>query len=351
VRLDVDAWDPSYGTAMSAGDTGATDAGPRSDSSAQLRTDVEVPAQSWRPMTAPGDVRAPDLVLLVDGVRRVDAQVWVTGDDGVTHGGLAASIAAGVVRCDLRHGAAEVVVARIARGLFTPSPAAEDIVAGTIRYPIRKVSRDEPSDLSLGVQRDLANLEKAVSTTARGQIGVDDDLLVVDGPLHGRAHLARTLGYVKTHRVEYLPAELSPVVTALRPGQRCPVFLLGTSWHRYTWYLRLPGPTGSPWAGIVRVECSADLTPTQAVALADRSAVTLPRFASTAYKDPRAPQNLMPIAGLERRLRALLGDSRLLHRALTGAARAVTHDAARTVTHDAARAAARPADLRGAQVS
>ena len=48
--------------------------------------------------------------------------------------------------------------------------------------------------------------------------------------------------------------------------------------------------------------------------------MTLPRFASRAYKDPRAPQNLTPIAGLERRLRGLLGDPRLLHRSLTSAA-------------------------------
>ena len=84
----------------------------------------------------------------------------------------------------------------------------------------------------------------------------------------------------------------------------------------WSWYLRLPGPAGAPWAGIVRVECSPDLTIQQAIELADLSAVTLPRFASTPYKDPRAPQNLVPIAGLERRLRGLLGDARLLHRTL-----------------------------------
>ena len=56
------------------------------------------------------------------------------------------------------------------------------------------------------------------------------------------------------------------------------------------------------------------------IRLADLSAVTLPRFASTPYKDPRAPQNLTPIAGLERRLRGMLGDQRLLLRALTTAA-------------------------------
>ena len=50
--------------------------------------------------------------------------------------------------------------------------------------------------------------------------------------------------------------------------------------------------------------------------MAGLSAATLPRFASSAYKDPRAPQNLVPIAGLERRLRGLLGDARVLHRAL-----------------------------------
>ncbi|HEY6595179.1 MAG TPA: hypothetical protein VI011_13965, partial [Asanoa sp.] len=58
----------------------------------------------------------------------------------------------------------------------------------------------------------------------------------------------------------------------------------------------------------------------EAIGLADLSLVTLPRFASTPYKDPRAPQNLIPIAGLERRLRSLLGDARFLHRALTLAA-------------------------------
>ncbi|MBT8227780.1 MAG: hypothetical protein KJO75_20115 [Dactylosporangium sp.] len=321
VRIDVDSWDPSYGTAAAGAEAGA---GPGADSSAEVSPDVEMPAGDWRPLDAPPGARAPAVVLLVDGVRRVDARVWVTDDDGVPHAGLAASVAAGVVRCDLRQGAADVAVTRIARGLFTPVSSAAGLVAGTIRYPVRPVARADPGDLSLAVQRDLAALEQAVSATARYQITTDDDLLIVDGPLHGRTHLPRTLGYVKTHRVEYLSGGQSAIVTALRPGQRCPVFRLGTSWHRYTWYLRLPAPSGSPWAGIVRVECSADLPAAEAVRFADQSAATLPRFASSPYKDPRAPQNLVPIAGLERRLRGLLGDSRLLYRALKAAARQAT---------------------------
>jgi hypothetical protein len=316
VRLDVDGWDPGYGASF---DGGGGD-GPGAPSSAQLVADVEVPAPDWRPVPAPGRLRPPSTVLLVDGVRRIDAGVWVTGDDGVPHRGLAASYAAGVVRCDLERGAAEVAGAQVRRGLFTSSPSAVDVRAGTVRYTAHQMGRDDQATLTGGVQAQLAALEAAVS----GETRSDDDLLVVDGPLRGRQHLPRALGYVKTHRVEYLPATLTAVVTALKAGERTPVFHVGTSWQRYAWYLRLPTPSGAPWAGVVRVECAAELPAPDATALADRSAVTLPRFASTPYKDPRAPQNLVPIAGLERRLRALLGDARLLYRTLTMAARRPT---------------------------
>ena len=59
-----------------------------------------------------------------------------------------------------------------------------------------------------------------------------------------------------------------------------------------------------------------------AVARADRVTATLPRFASQPHNDPRAPQNLHPIAGLERELKRRLGDPLLLERALREAAAA-----------------------------
>src|SRR5262249_7601082 len=160
----------------------------------------------------------------------------------------------------------------------------------------------DQATLTGGVQAQLAALEAAVS----GETRTDDDLLVVDGPLRGRQHLPRALGYVKTHRVEYLPAELTAVVTPLRAGQRTPVSPLGTSGPGSAcsrrpparagapWRLALrsaqsrTGWAGAPWAGIVRAECPAELAVAAAVELADRSTVTLPRFASTPYKDPRA---------------------------------------------------------------
>jgi hypothetical protein len=310
-RIFVDSWDPSYGASFEA--AGA----PAAPSSAQVDADVEIPAAHWKPVAAPAGITAPEVVLLVDGVRRIDASVWTAESDGGSFPGLAASYAAGVVRCDLRQGAAELAAARVARGLFTASPSATDLVTGQIRYAVHRVGgTGELSKLPAAVQGPLTALEVEVSDAVRH----DGDLLVVDGPLRNRLRLPRALGYVKTQHSQYLDARLCAVVTGLEAGQRSPVFRLGTAWGGYSWYLRLPGSTGAPWAGVVRVECSAELTAPAAIELAHLSLVTLPRFASTPYKDPRAPQNLIPIAGLERRLRARLGDARLLHRALSVAA-------------------------------
>jgi len=99
----VDAWDPSYGASFEAAATG-----PATPSSTQVEVDVELPAVDWRAIGVRADVRAPDVVLLVDGVRRVDASIWTAEEDGGSFPGLAASYAAGVVRCDLGRGAAQL---------------------------------------------------------------------------------------------------------------------------------------------------------------------------------------------------------------------------------------------------
>jgi hypothetical protein len=323
-RFWVDAWDPSY----AAADSGA--GGPTRESTAELDADVEVPAAAWTPLPYPADLRAPDTVLLVDGVRRTDARVWTDegggGGPGAvgpgSYAGLAVSYAAGVVRCDLRRG--EAVLAgepSVERCLVTASPTATDLEAGQVRYLVHRVTAGEPAQLSAAVQGPLTTLEVQVAAAARAGRCDPGDLLVVDGPLRGRTDLPRAIGYIKTHQRSYLPAELAAVVTSLAPGQRSPVFRLGTSWNCYTWYLRLPGGSGAPWSGLARIECSPELTVQAAVLRADLSVVTLPRFAASAYKDPRAPQNLVPIAGLEHRLRARLGDPALLHRSLLRAAR------------------------------
>lgn len=138
--------------------------------------------------------------------------------------------------------------------------------------------------------------------------------------------MPRAVGYVKTHHRSYLPVELGAVVAALRPGQRTPLFVTSARWSRHAWYARLPdtgqsGQSGAhPLAGVIRGEVSGDVATAEAARLADLATATLPLYASAAHKDPRAPQNLVPIGELERSLRHHLGDATLLYRSLRVAA-------------------------------
>ena len=80
------------------------------------------------------------------------------------------------------------------------------------------------------------------------------------------------------------------------------------------------------WAGILRGEVARSVGVARAVELADRAASELPRFAGRAHRDPRAPQNLAPIGGLEARLKHRMGDRRLAVRAIRRAALTATLD-------------------------
>ena len=318
----VDPWDPGYAAALAAEALAEFDA-----TTAQLDLDVEFPRDQWRAV-APGPCADPPAALLVaDGVRRIDARIWVDGTGDAPVPGVAASYAAGLVRCPTRRGgsdgaAAELVAVDVRRGLFSAAPRTPDVTTPAGAYAAQPVADSTMEKLSLAMQRQLTDLEVDVATKHRAVSSGEpaDDLLLVDGPLRGRAHLSRTVGYVKTHHTAYLGATHAAVVAALRSGERTPVFAMGTSWSRYSWYLRLPARSNAPWAGVTRCEASADLSPPDACALADLTTVLLPALAGVEYKDPRAPQNLVPIGGLERLLRHRLGDARLLYRALRAAA-------------------------------
>jgi hypothetical protein len=326
MRFSVDGWDPTYGTSMELEEY-------LDESTASVEVNVELPADQWHAIDPDPRRPPPAALLFVDGVRRIEARVWIDDNipgDGpatVASAALCASYAAGVVCCCDQQ--AHVVLVDTRRGLFTVVPHASDITTWAGQYTAYRTTANTAVPLSMtlsqALQRRLGEVEVTTAVAARSSLhehGVppEGDLLVVDGPLRGRQHLPRTLGYIKSHRTTYLPPELNALVSALSAGQRTPVFLMGTSWDRHSWYLRLPGAAGAPWAGVVRIECSADLPILEVIRLAGLSQLCLGRFASAAYKDARAPQNLYPIAGLERELRRRLGDPRLLYRALRRAA-------------------------------
>lgn len=311
MRFTVESWSPDYGSPVEAG---AVE--PDVESGAQVDVTVELPADAWRPLCGEG-APAP-AVAFVDGVRRIDARVWLADAAEGSAPGICASYAAGVVRCAAR---ATLESALVERGLFVAGPATAIRTPSAIwlAKPVRiaeDASSAGPADLGNAVQTALRELEIRVAES----VG-EAELVVLDGPLRGRQHLRAAVGYMKSHWVAYLSGAHSAVVAQLTPGERTPLFRITADWSRYSWYLRLPGGEGHPWAGVVRCEVTDLLAVEEARRFADLTAATLPRFASLPHKDPRAPQNLYPIAGLESELRRRLGDRELLFRALRRAAR------------------------------
>jgi hypothetical protein len=299
MKFTVETWDPDYG-APSEPDL--------VDSSENVDPSVEVAAEQWRPLFPESE--PADDVLFVDGVRRVDANLWIEREGRFPGFGLAATYAAGAVRCN---SAATVVAAEVRRGVFTGADA-EPVATVMGTYDVMSTRGSTPEELWLGIQERMGDLEGEVA-----EKHADVALVVVDGPLSHRRHVEGAVGYVKTQHVQYLPDELRSTLTSLPVGCRTPLFLTTTSWSRFSWYLRLANGTG-PAGGLVRCEVKADMTVAAAAQLANLVTASLPRYASARHKDPRAPQNLYPIGGLERELRRRLGDRDLAIRALRRAA-------------------------------
>ncbi|MFP3883568.1 MAG: DNA double-strand break repair nuclease NurA [Actinomycetota bacterium] len=295
MRFTVEAWDSDYGA--------PTDA-ELDDASQNVDVSVELRPEEWRPLLP--EAPPVDDILFVDGVRRVDATLWIDQPPDFPGFALAATYAAGAVRCN---GRAVIEEAEVERGLFTSAPAS-DVVTGIGTYGVKATKGVTAEELWLGIQQRMGALEAAVTRQAGGA-----ELLVVDGPLSHARDIENAVGYIKTQKVQYLPLELRQVLTALPAGYRTPLFLTTTGWSRYSWYLRLANHAG-PAGGLVRCEIDADMSQADASRVATRVSATLPRFASARHKDPRAPQNLYPIGGLERELRHRLGDKELAMRSL-----------------------------------
>src|SRR4051794_32879980 len=139
MQFAVEAWAPEYGSAMGTDEQLAA-------SDAHVDVDVEVPGDQWAPRSPAPSTTAAPCVVFTDGVRRVDAQVWVAGADGTSRPGICASYAAGAVRCN---GQAEVAAVEVRRGLFTAAPGAQAIVAKQGPDEGRAVGGGDPHKLSL----------------------------------------------------------------------------------------------------------------------------------------------------------------------------------------------------------
>ena len=310
MRFAVETWAPEFGA--------ASDGTGLEASEAVVDVAIEMLPADWKPVDPTRRGCLPyTSVLFVDGIQRIDARVWVVPESGPSLLGVCASWAAGAVRCD---GTARVVVAEVRRGALCRGDDVDSIATRHGTYEARPLrgSGGDPVHEALGRARGDLEARVAIEAAAASPA----ELVVVDGPLGDRRHIPGALGYIKAHQVAYLPPQQQSVVTELAPGQRTPLFRIGDDRYRYSWYARLPGPHAHPTAGVVRCELPGELPLEGAVTVADRTTVSLPRYATRPHQDPRAPQNLHPIAGLERDLRRRLGDPTLLDRALRRAAAA-----------------------------
>jgi hypothetical protein len=302
-RLFVEGWAPEYGASVEPDD----DLRP-----AEGSVDIEVEDRPWAPITGRDD--GIPMVAFVDGVRRVDARLVLDTPVGPVPG-ICGSYAVGAVVWDRVDRSSEIVDPAVTRVALLTGGHVPDLppLPSGIDFDAEAVPDDDPAELIRsfhdGMRRAEARLAEDLS---RGGYFV-----VADGPLYEYTDSDK-MGFVKSHRRAYLPEDSGSIIGDLAAGERTPLFTIGEGrYRRYSWYVRLaPRGHSHSWAGIARCEASAVSGLDGAVRLADRSAAILPLVASEPHLDPRAPQNLVPIAALERDLRHRMGDAGLVLRAL-----------------------------------
>lgn len=305
----VEVADPSYGPGMDPADAEAA------------AVDTAVEGLAWAPVrpAAPADGR----VAFIDGVQQIEAWLTVTvaGELGV-RAGLVCAVAAGVVETapGMR---ARVAATRVQRLVMAAGDRA------LVLPPVGGFSwesRTEAGAESTALQRRVGSARQELEHTLAEAHAAPDRLLVLDGRLSFvRDTPGPVMGAIKSHHRMYLQPAEAGVVTALAVGERTPLFAIGND--RLSWYQRLPVADVRGWAGILRGEVARSHGTARARALADRATAVLPHFAGREHRDPRAPQNLAPIAGLEEHLRRRLGDRRLALRAVRRSAAGAHLDA------------------------
>jgi len=279
--------------------------------------DLAVERNTWEAVR-PAAAEARPRIAFVDGVRRIEHRILVE-EAGRTVFGLLGSFGVGAVRID---GAATVEHEMLGRVLVTGGGVKADPFLAPVPggHRLRFDPRTEAeNDAMVPVQ----GLQTAMRQTEAGlaeRLSAEVDVVFQDGPLSFLTSAARgsVVGFVKRQLRSYLDPQASALLPKLRVGERTPVFLIAGREPRYSWYARIAHGRSieSALTGIVRLEAPAARGKDEAMALAFLSARVLPRFASDAARDPRAPQNLYPIGGLEARLKHRLGDAVVVRRAI-----------------------------------
>jgi hypothetical protein len=303
--LRLDPWGAEYEGSIQIG-----------DEEEAVPVDIRVEQAVWsaiRPRTAP----PPRQLAFVDGVRRVEHRLLI-GDADRTVFGLLGSFAVGAVLVDGTARVAHEAIGRVAvagGGLVLDAFRAPVDGHGSLLFEPRSEPENTPVAPVEGLQKAMRREEASLA----GRLSAEVDVVFLDGPLTFlTAASGSVVGFVKRLLRSYLDPSAHALLPRLDVGERTPLFLVPGREPRYSWYVRIARGRAieSALTGVVRLEARAARGLTESKALADLSAREMPRFASNATHDPRAPQNLFPIGGLEARLKHLLGDPAVVRRAI-----------------------------------
>lgn len=299
--LYVEGWAPEYGAPLDISD----------ERMAASPIDPSVEDGQWS--ARPGVDDGVETVVFVDGVRRVEARLTFDDlADGIVPG-IVGAFAVGATVWDRTVPRSTVEDVRIERLAILGGGKKPELppVPG-LSIAAESIASDDAGQLIPHLLRRMREAEAALSS----RLAASGTFVIADGRIDELG--ARPIvGFIKTHRVSYLGPERQALVGRLKAGERTPIFLIEAQFPRYSWYLRLDDIRDPhSWSAIARCETPSAIGTDEAVVLADRTAALLPQVASKAHIDPRAPQNLVPIGGLERVLRHRLGDQALVYRAL-----------------------------------
>jgi hypothetical protein len=307
MQLRLDPWPAEYESAIQLEEI-PREAGPD--------VDETVETTEWRAIR-PEAAMDGEEIWFVDGVRRVEARVLAEVGDKLVHG-LFGSLAVGAVQSRPGEAVFENLAVRRFLILGAGFEQAETVRAGNteVRFEALATPANTPAEM-LGALQNQMRIGEAL--LAEGLIA-DGRRVFVDGPLsYFSGARQEVVGIIKTIHELYVGTEEFRVAAELPAGCRTPLFAITDGkYDRYAWFLRVAEGRAidHKLAGIVRLEVRAAVGLERARALADLSAAALPRFASSAARDARAPQNLLPVGALEAELRRRLGDPLMVRRAI-----------------------------------
>ncbi len=328
-NIRLDPWSPEFGASFQASE----DVEEAISERVHVDTSVEVPEKEWSALSPAAKPKVDkQKIAFIDGVRRIEARVVLETDKGFLYGAFGSAAAGAICISTGRTNTVDETLSpfSVRRYLLisstanVPNPVEISLnypEGGVLAFDVIPIPGKDPSEPIQALQQLMREEEALISQRLLSSDRIPD-LVIADGPLNLPLLHSKLSGYIKSIHSLYIPDYLYPIFYQLKEGQRTPIFLIKpkgqrrNSVTRYSSYIRIntPLPRDTVLAGIVRLEMPGNLKLQQVREMMDACTALIPSFASPYGRDPRAPQNLMPLSSLEKELKRRLGNPGIVKR-------------------------------------